>query len=181
MKLPVSHQNATYGLHPFFKNNSAMQSQTENPQVTLPEPAVSLSDRVAMAEATVLGFTAEHSLPFTIVPELICLSKQFTKDKAAMDSLSVDRTSASYKTKYGLAKSFTEELVEELKFIPFSLNIDEATSKTNHRVVSVMVSYFCQKQQEVVVKHLASFPIIRVDSKSLYNELVELFEKFKIP
>ncbi|XP_072042205.1 uncharacterized protein, partial [Amphiura filiformis] len=95
--------------------------------------------------------------------------------------LSIDRTSASYKTKYGLGQSFTEELIDDLKLYPFSLNMDEATSETNHRVVTVLVSYFCPQQEEVVVKHLASFAVIKVNSQTLYNEVVALFDKFEIP
>lgn len=159
------------------------RKQLEKQQLkgSLPESVVHVSDRVANAEATLLAFTAEHSLSLKVVPDLISLSKELARDKHALDRLSVDRTSASYKMKYGLAKTFEEELLEDLKQSYFSLNIDECTSETNHRVVTVLVSYFSLKEEKVVTKHLSSFSVTKVDSATLYNELVKLFEKFELP
>ena len=174
----MSSQNTTYGIHPFFK---AKVQEESAPKSSIPDPLVSVSDRVSTAEATVLGFAAENSLPFTMVPKIVELSKQLSKDRAALDALSVDRTSASYKTNYGVAKTFMEELVEDLQSTHFSLNIDEATSQTNKRVVSVLVCYFNPRLEEIVVRHLASFSVIKVNSETLYDEIVDLFEKFKIP
>jgi hypothetical protein len=61
------------------------------------------------------------------------------------------------------------------------LNIDEATSENEHRVLSMLVSFFSEQHQKVVVKHLASMDIIRVDSQTLHDELVKLLQMHKIP
>ncbi|XP_030828178.1 uncharacterized protein LOC115919185 [Strongylocentrotus purpuratus] len=146
----------------------------------LSEPNVSLPDRQAYAEATILAFTAEHSLPFSIVNDLIHLNQELAKDKQVLENLSMDRTTASYKMTHGLSKTFHEELIEDLKSSHFSLNIDECTSETNQRVVTVLVSYFSEKENKVVTKHLSSFKVVTVNSETLYNHLVALFDKYSL-
>ena len=143
----------------------------ERPQSSIPQPQVSLTDRVSTAEATILAFAAEKSLPYTVVPDIIALIKSLSKDRQALDEISMDRTSASYKMTHRLGKIFQEEYVEDLQTSFFSLNIDECTSESNLRVVSVLVSYFSDKEQEVVVKHLSSFAVTKVDSQTLYQNL----------
>ena len=54
----------------------------------------------------------------------------------------MNRITASQKMKYGLAKTFKEELIEDLQKNRFSMNIDEAMSDSNKKVLTIMVSYF---------------------------------------
>lgn len=142
---------------------------------------MSIADRVSIAEAKVLAFAAEKSMTFSDIPAIIALSKSLAKDKVALDTIHMDRTTASYKMTHGLGKTLKEELIEELQNTFFSLNIDECTSKTNIRVVAVLASYYSRRECKVVVKHLSSFSIIKVDSESLYSALVNMFEEYKLP
>jgi len=81
-----------------------------------------------MFQALVLAVAAELSWPFTSVPVIINLAKALAADPEALNSLSMDRTTSSYKMKFGLAETFTERTLEILQQNKFSLNIDEATS-----------------------------------------------------
>ena len=137
---------------------------------------MSVPDRQAYAEVTILAFTAEGSLPFSIVKDLSQLNKELGKDKQVLDNLSMDKTTASYKMTHRLSKTLHEELIEDMKSSDFSLNIDECTSDTNQRVVTVLVSYFSEKENKVVTNHLSSFTVTTVDSETLYNHLVALFD-----
>ncbi|CAC5405152.1 unnamed protein product [Mytilus coruscus] len=65
--------NVPYGIHPMFKSLSVQQNDAK--------PVTPLNDRVINTEAMVLGFAADHSLPFSLVPKLIELSKTLAKDK----------------------------------------------------------------------------------------------------
>ncbi len=93
----------------------------------------------------------------------------------------MDRTSASYKFTYGVKKTIQDEILQEIRSIPFSLNIDEATSKTNRRVLGVLVSYWSQKNEKMVVQHLAALELTSVTSESLFIALDELFERMALP
>lgn len=117
-KLPD--KNTGYGIHPMFR-------KPETPRPSIPEPSVSLSDPVSTAEATILAFTAERSLSYSDVPDIIALSKTLAKDRQALDRLSMDRTTASYKMTHGLGKTFQDELIDDLQNSYFSLNRDECT------------------------------------------------------
>ena len=120
-------------------------------------------------------------MTYSDVPDLIALSKSLAEDKAALDALKMDRTTASYKMTHGLCKTMKDELIEDLKNSFFSLNLDECTSQTNVKVVAVLACYFSVKEKKVVVKHLSSFSIIKCDSETLFNAIVNLFEELDLP
>jgi hypothetical protein len=115
----------------------------------------------------VLGVLAEHSLPFTHAPVLIDLAKELSRDPKALSSLSMDRTSASYKMRLGLGRSVLEETVEKLKGSPSSLNMDESTATNFKKIMEVLVSFYDEKEESVVVEHLASLNVTASDAASL--------------
>ena len=80
-------------------------------------------------EVLLLGFAAENSISYVVVPKVIELSKEDAQDPAALDNLSMDRTTTSYKLLFGLAKSMNELTLEEINFTSnfFPLNLDEST------------------------------------------------------
>ena len=129
----------------------------------------------------VLGVIAENSLKLKMAPVIINTAKALAKDKKALDELSMDRTSASYKMQYGLKKTVFQKTLESIRNGPFSLNIDEATSNSNKKVLGILVSYFDEDSSHVVVEHLASIEMVIVNSEALYNVLVSLFEEHQIP
>ena len=74
------------------------------------EHLVPMPDRVAQAQAIVLGFEAEHTLPYAIVPNIIALAQELSCNPKAMASMNMDRTNASYKMRFELVKSFEEDV-----------------------------------------------------------------------
>ena len=60
------------------------------------------------------------------------------------------------KLRHGLAKGLEKQLIDKLREGFFSFNIDEATSSNLHKVLTLLVSYFCTTRNEVVVEHLGS-------------------------
>ena len=95
---------------------------------TLGPPAVPVKDRIVSQEAMLLGFLAENTRPFTMAPKLIELTKAMSADKTTLSKLSVSRTTASYKMRFGLAKTIEDQQSQELQNTFFFLNIDEATN-----------------------------------------------------
>lgn len=128
-----------------------------------------------------MGFVAEHSLSLTITPHLIDLAQVLAKDPRALAELSMDRTAVSYKLTHGVKKTIQDDMLEEIRKVPFSLNIDEATSKTYKRILGVLVSYWSEKVERMVVQHLAALELISVNAESLFNKLDELFERMALP
>ncbi|KAG1679720.1 hypothetical protein GQR58_012860 [Nymphon striatum] len=191
----------TYGLHPMFQNS---ENHLNRPMPAA--PIIPLNDRIANAQqkvykycivrdcsgcckknedcliaAMVLGVIAEHSLPLSMAPVLIGLSKKLAKDSKALTKLSLDRTTAAYKLRFGLADTMLARTIENIKQVPFSLNMDESTSKNLLRVFTILVSYYSDSSHEVVVEHLASVSLIKVASAPLFEQITGLFDKYNLP
>lgn len=109
---------------------------------------VDAATRKARAEALVLSFLAEHSLPFSSAPHIIELVKCLSRDCYALNSLELSRTTASYKLKYGLTKTIKDEQIKELRNSLFSLNIDGGTSKASDSVLAILVQYYSSEQKK---------------------------------
>ena len=164
-----------YGAKPVLHQT---QSQEEEKRST---PLTPFNDRLRNSEAMLVEFLAENSLPMSMAPKIIDISKALANDERVLGKLCMDRTTASYKLKYGLAATFEESLLEELRKTPLALNMDEAMNSNNQKVVTVLVSHFSSSLQKISVNHLASFVVTRVTSESLFQEMEQLFERCELP
>ena len=153
--------------------------QQQNP--VLPEQSnVPLFDRVIHMEGMVLSFVAEFNLPFAMANN-VELANEMMRDPLAAKKLKLSRTVASYKLRDGLAKWLEEELIKKLKKCFFSLNLDEATSLTHHKILTLLVSYFCHLKKEIVVEHLTSLNLAIVNSLKVYDALETFFRSNELP
>ena len=102
-------------------------------------------------------------------------------DKPGLEAVKLgDKTTAAYKLRSGLAPFFRNKLHQELDKCKFSLNLDEATSKTKVKVLAVMVSHFSPSAQRVVVNHLDAVVVTRVSAVDLMEALDDIFKKHKL-
>ncbi|XP_055031854.2 uncharacterized protein [Misgurnus anguillicaudatus] len=129
----------------------------------------------------VLGTLAEHSLPFTMAPVIVELAQTLAKDKVALSGMKLSRTSAKYKMVHGLGKTFSDRILSNTGKLPFSLNLDEATSSSDKKVLSILVSYYNPERKAVDVEHLGSFEIVKVTAAILENVLDKFFTDNDIP
>ena len=171
----ASSSTRNYGLHPMYQEFGA---QSTNP---LPDCNVPLCDRITHMEGMVLGFVAEHNLPFAMAHHVVELANEMNRDPKAAKKLRLARTTASYKLRYGLAYGLEEELIKKLKEGFFSLNLDEATSTTHHKVLTLLVSYFCEYKKEVIVEHLTSLNLPIVNSETVYDAVTTYFRLKELP
>ena len=75
---------------------------------------------------------------------------------------------------HGLAKGLEKQLIDKLREGFFSFNIDEATSSNLHKVLTLLVSYFCTTKNEVVVEHLGS-------SETAFKAVIDLVNEKELP
>ena len=73
-----------------------------------------------------------------------------------------------------------DQLVVNLKNVPFSLNLDEATSTNLLRVFSVLVSYYDKEKHSLVVEQLAPLSVPVMD-ENFFRELQSVFLQFNLP
>ena len=63
----------------------------------------------------------------------------------------------------------------------FSFNIDEATSSNLHKVLTLLVSYFCTTKNKVVVEHLYTLNLPTVKSDTVFKAVVDLINEKGLP
>ncbi|KAK3732945.1 hypothetical protein RRG08_002555 [Elysia crispata] len=78
------------------------------------ERRVPLDDRAKSQEALILSFIAENNLALSMTTPIINLLKELAKDQEAFNRVCLERTTVSYKLKYGVAKTITDKLVSQL-------------------------------------------------------------------
>ncbi|KAK2140961.1 hypothetical protein LSH36_1198g00017 [Paralvinella palmiformis] len=89
----------------------------------------------------------------------------------------MDRTTASFTLKHDVAKAFNDTLTNALQNNVFSLNIDEATSKTSKHLLSILASYYSPDDSQVVDKHLHSCSVACINSETIQKVLVNVLEE----
>ncbi|KAJ4929460.1 hypothetical protein JOQ06_005068 [Pogonophryne albipinna] len=129
----------------------------------------------------VLGTLAEHSIPFSMAPVIVELAQTLSLDKPALQGMKLSRTTASYKMIHGLGRTYSERTFSYMKIFPFSLNLDESTSNNNKKILSMLVCYYHADLRKVIVEHLGSLEIVKLNAASLEKVLCEFFEKNNIP
>ena len=132
-------------------------------------------------EGVVLSFIAAYSLPFSSARNIVELAEEMMSDPEAAKKLQVARQTASYKMRHGLAKGLEKQLIKKLREGFFSFNIDEATSSNLHKVLTLLVSYFCTTKKEVVVEHLVSLSLPTVKLETVFKAVVDLVNGKELP
>ncbi|GFW22107.1 hypothetical protein TNCV_1632371 [Trichonephila clavipes] len=92
--------------------------------------------------------------------------QELSRDQTALNS-EMSRTTACYKMKYGLAKTIKENIIKTLKETPFSLNLDESTSNAQESILAILVQFYDNNQNEVVVHHFASLKMESCNSEAV--------------
>ena len=132
-------------------------------------------------EGVVLSFIAAYSLPFSSARNIVELAEEMMSNPEAAKKLQVARQIASYKMRHGLAKGQEKQLINKLREGFFSFNIDETTSSNLHKVLTLLVSYFCTTKKEVVVEHLVSLSLPTVKLETVFKAVVDLVNGKELP
>ncbi|XP_034144344.1 uncharacterized protein LOC109616948 isoform X1 [Esox lucius] len=165
---------------PANQNQASQGPETTRQQCQgkIPVPVI---NRIANAEAMVLGTLAEHSMPFSKAPVIVELSQTLSLDKPALQGIKLSRTAVSYEMIHGLGQTYSERTFSNMKRFPFSLYLDESTSNNNKKVLSMLVCYYHADLRKMIVEHFGSLEIVKVNAASLEKMLCEFFEKNNIP
>ena len=92
----------------------------------------------------------EHDLKLNKAPHLIHYAKEMARDPKALDSITMSRTSATYKLVDGLGAATQKRLVNDMKENFFSLNVDESTSSANQKIFTAMVHTSPKKDRKLL-------------------------------
>lgn len=94
----------------------------------------------------------------------------------------MERQTATYKLRYGLSALEHVRLVSVMKTTPFSLNIDECTSKASKkRILNILVSFFCETSCKCVCQLYASIEMVVVNANTVFEAVRDRFIHDEIP
>ncbi|CAK6970465.1 uncharacterized protein LOC117537731 isoform X2 [Scomber scombrus] len=80
-----------------------------------------------------------------------------------------------------IRRTYSERTFSNMRRFPFSLNLDESTSNNNKKFLSMLVCYYHEYLRKVMVEHLGSLEVVKVNAASLEKVLCEFFEKNNVP
>jgi len=138
----------------------------------------SMQDRVAKQRAITVAFISEHCLPFTLADDLIKFAQRLSQDKVALDKTTMSKSSATYINTHGMAKSMKEDLKVKLKEKMFSLNVDEATSSNNDKILNVIIQYFDENDGQVALAHLGSRKQNLATAANLLDSIESILQEY---
>ena len=147
--IPVQECNMAYAAPPNVHDARICGREAKQPLQTV----ASLQDQKSLAEAFVVSFLAEHTLPFTMAPQVIRLVQELARDHKMLQSLSMDRTTTPCKLREELGEMIHEKIVWVLQQVFFSMNVDECMLNAYEKIFSIIVSYFSDKLKRVVVHY----------------------------
>ncbi|XP_060790878.1 uncharacterized protein LOC132894778 [Neoarius graeffei] len=116
-----------------------------------------------------------------MAPVIVNLAQTLAQDKVALSRMKLSRTAAKYKMVHGMGKTFSDRIISNIRKLPFSINLDEATSSSDKKVLSILVSYYNPGRKAVDVEHLGSFEVLKVTTATLENALDKFFTDNDIP
>ncbi len=64
--------------------------------------------------------------------------------------------------------------------MPFSLNIDESTNKANKSILAMLVQYYFDVQNKVILRYLASISLKSCNAINIFYAIVSLIEGNRI-
>ncbi|GBN39479.1 hypothetical protein AVEN_243333-1 [Araneus ventricosus] len=84
-------------------------------QEGFPQSLTSLGDRTVDLVTMLLRFLVEKSLPFAVAPDLLELVKEMSKDRRALNCITMHQNAALYKTRFGISKTAKDALFKDLQ------------------------------------------------------------------
>lgn len=162
---------------------ASKKNSTVLPMTTpvLPSSIVCLDDRVQNQIATISATLAEQSIPYASAPTIVNLAKELSRDPEALRRLPTHRTTYSYKTEFGVGRTFRDEVIDQMRNNPFSLNLDESTSKAGERILDILCHIFDDSRCEVVTHHVDALKLKGRKAIQYYKAIESLFHKNNIP
>ena len=108
-------------------------------------------------QALIIAAICENSFPLSAAEPILKVARALAADPKTLSQVRLSRTTASYKLNDGVARCLLGRTVQKCRELPFSLNVDEATSKTNKKVLSFLASYVTN--EGVKVEQLSSVEV----------------------
>lgn len=130
------------------------------------------------AEIMIAAAFAEHNIAIHIVEHIVSVFQRAAKDSKILKKVSLARTKCTSIIENVVAKVETEEVIENIKKVPFSVLIDGSTDHTSHKSMCVLVQYVSPKDSQARVDLLELVKLDATDcsAEKQYNSLKKCFD-----
>ncbi|XP_045112696.1 uncharacterized protein LOC123505453 [Portunus trituberculatus] len=138
-----------------------------------------LASRLHKAKLQIASFIARHDLSIDTSDHLIQVIKSICPDSCVAQNLECEGTDMGLLINSVLGKNACEELMQLLKENKFSLIVDESTRRGIDKHLSMIVRVL--HNYSITDAFLGFIPMKEATAHSLYNDVVEFFNKNLIP
>ncbi|KAI6648087.1 hypothetical protein LOD99_11896 [Oopsacas minuta] len=167
------------------KHKSLLGQVDEQPSISTALVAAAslnpLNKQVMSAEIYFSLFVAEHNLPFLVADHFTHLTKVMFPDSHNAQSYSCARTKTTAIITHALAPSLRNMVSDKCRSEPFSILCDGGNDMTDHKYFTVLVRYWCNRNNQAMTRFLA-MPICNIaTAQNLFDALSTVFEKCNLP
>lgn len=128
-----------------IKHSRKVLSIKNTPSISTAFGQVSKEEKVEKevkkAEIGLAAFFVEHNIAIMAADHLVELVKKLFHDSEIAKRVTLDRTKCTAVMKNILAKSEKEQIVLDLKTVPFSVLVDESTDVANFKNMCLLTKY----------------------------------------
>ncbi|VEN52684.1 unnamed protein product [Callosobruchus maculatus] len=143
-------------------------------------PTERLDKDLKVAELKLLGFAAEHNLPFKIFEHLPQFIRSF-QDTDVINSLQCSRTKATDLVNEKVGPYAQLKLASILKRSFFSVIIDETTDVSTSKCLVIIVRFYSREESRVKDCFFGLIELTTSSAEDIFKATVGIFHKFDIP
>ena len=140
---------------------------------------VDIDKNCARAELKLVGYMAEHRIPFRHADHLTSLLSTIFTDSKMAKTMKMKKTKASYIMQYGIAHHEKEYLGSILRKRKFSVMIDETTDVSVTQILAIVARY--HHEQKVSDILLAVVEVEDGKAEGLFRHFTDVLDKMDIP
>lgn len=167
-------------------NQKSVASFFENPNNIKTKKT---ADAIKSAEIKICGFLSEHNISFNTVDHLSKLMKDLFPKSEVAQGIKLGRTKATCVVKNVIGKIHKEDMVNNLKSIPFSVIIDESTDVGTLKTLCICVRYFNTLTNKIETKLWSLVELFRNSDDAnkgataihIYTEVINSFTSENVP
>lgn len=99
------------------------------------------------------AFVWKKRLAISSAPHLIECTNKISENLCGLSDLNINRTTSTDKLLKGFGAANNHELISEMNISKFPINFYMCISDKNKKVLGILILYFCNLMNEVMVQH----------------------------
>ena len=137
---------------------------------------LSLNEKIVNAEAMFCTSLAVCNIPANVCDTMVPSFSSMFPDSEIAKGMQMKRNKATRILSDGLGPHFKSLVENEIRntALAYTLEIDETTTAKHWRQLDVLARYYSEENESVVVYHLSSVTLGRVNHKLLYQKLADV-------